>query len=80
MSLPKGVIKYSCPCGANYLVALDTSDPTWLDVVRDAAEQLGMEAIDGSAESFVCAHCGRTHARQAPPGREPQLAAHRGVT
>lgn len=79
MSLPKGVIKYSCPCGAQYLVALDAPDPAWLEVVREAAEQLGMEAIDGSATSFVCAQCGRTHERQATPPREHQLAAPRGA-
>lgn len=75
MSLPRGVVKYTCPCGAQYLVAIETSDVAWLGVVRDAASQLGMEAIDGSAESFVCTSCGRTHARQAPPPRTRQLAA-----
>jgi hypothetical protein len=79
MSLPRGVVKYSCPCGADYLVAIETHDPAWLDVVRDAASQLGMEAIDGSAPSFVCSSCGRTHARQAPPPRTREFAAHHGA-
>jgi hypothetical protein len=75
MSLPRGVVKYSCPCGAHYLVAIETSDPAWLAVVREAASQLGMEAIDGSAPSFVCGSCGRTHTRQeSPPPRTRHLA------
>jgi hypothetical protein len=75
MSLPRGVVKYTCPCGAQYLVAIETSDPAWLGVVRDAASQLDMEAIDGSAASFVCSQCGRTHARQQSPPHTRELAA-----
>jgi hypothetical protein len=64
-SLPKGAVRYACPCGAEYLVALDAADndEAWLEMVRDVADSLDVGFVDGSHASFVCDQCGRTHVR-----------------
>jgi hypothetical protein len=65
MFLPKGAVKYTCLCGAEYLIAFEAEEQSgeWLEVVREAATQLGVEAIDGTKPSFVCSRCGRVHER-----------------
>ena len=70
MSLPKGAVKYTCVCGAEYLIAFEAEDDSgaWLEVVGEAATQLGIEAIDGTKPSFVCSGCGRVHERHLTSG------------
>jgi hypothetical protein len=65
MSLTRGAVKYTCTCGAGYLIAFEpeSSEDDWLVVVREAAEQLGFEAVDGANPMFVCSNCGRMHER-----------------
>jgi hypothetical protein len=66
MSLPRGAVKYTCICGAEYLIAFEPAAPNddWLAVVREAAAQLGIEAVDGTKPTFVCSTCGRMHERR----------------
>jgi len=64
-SLPTGALRYSCPCGAEYLIAIHAgvSDDEWLETVRAAGISLDVGVVDGSRGSFVCEACGRTHLR-----------------
>ncbi len=64
MSMPQGAVRYRCPCGAEYLVALrGTADETWLETIGAVARKLGLGIVDGSDESFVCHACGVSHLR-----------------
>jgi hypothetical protein len=59
-----GALRHRCPCGAEYLVALDrSSDPEWQATIGEVARSLGLEPVDGSLLRFVCRHCGREHVR-----------------
>ena len=69
--MPQGAIRYQCPCGAEYLVAVqDAPDEAWVETVRGVAHSLGIEVVDGSQPSFVCLACGVTHLRAEIEGAE----------
>jgi hypothetical protein len=68
MTTPRAAVRYRCPCGTEYLVAIpDTGDPSWFENVRTAAGQLRLGFVDGREPAFVCTSCGRTHAHGAHP-------------
>jgi len=72
MSSPRGAVKYVCPCGVEYLIAIGgAGDDAWLAVVGETAKQLGIEVVDGSEPSFVCSNCGRIHARASRAAAAP---------
>jgi hypothetical protein len=66
MASPRGAVKYTCVCGTEYLVAIESDQPgdDWFAVVSEAAAELGIQAIDGRQPTFVCATCGRVHERR----------------
>jgi hypothetical protein len=64
-SVVQGVIRYRCPCGADYLVLLDSAgDDDWLAEITRVSRNLGAETIDGSRSQFACSRCGREHIRE----------------
>jgi hypothetical protein len=73
MSMPQGAVRYQCPCGAEYLVALQgISDETWLEKVTAIARTLGLEIVDGAQPSFVCRSCERRHLRAGAQAEHTQ--------
>jgi hypothetical protein len=64
VSAPRGVVRYQCECGTEYLVAFhDGHDEAWIETVDSAALALGLTAVDGSEPTFVCSYCGAWHGR-----------------
>jgi hypothetical protein len=59
-----GALRYRCGCQAEFLVAIPSdAGPEWNAVVAAAADAIGATAIASGTRAFVCARCGRLHAR-----------------
>jgi hypothetical protein len=70
MTTPHAAVRYRCPCGAEYLVAIQErgAGSNWLENVRIAAGRLGLGVVDGTEATFECSKCGRTHAHGEEAG------------
>lgn len=62
--LPRGAVRYRCPCGAEYVVVIGAAaGDGWVETLEPVAASLGAEIVDGSLPRFACKACGAEHVR-----------------
>jgi hypothetical protein len=62
--MPQGAVRYQCPCGAKYLIAIrKPDDEEWLETLHDIGFSLGVDVIDSALPTFTCRGCGEIHIR-----------------